>query len=350
MDYLKILNKNYDVLIDDKYDNLMRCRWLERRYGYIDEANSLVEVNGIDIIPSQFAEDTYPHSTIGRQIYYTDQFSEARIFHRVHSLTPYRPFPLVAVKVPPGYRWRASWCTLPPTKQAAVLTVFIKKTNGTRFTNEELRKLLYNHEIEFVNFSLLEDSNTKFSWDSLKNHPTPRLAFKKMYNREAKNKIQGCGIQIFGKKRLLKQTFYPNRKPYDGMSSEELDIIFDSEFEYLNIIDSVHKDYSTKMNTYRKEDVHIFEVAPKNYKGYTPLIIPTSTVSASVWGVTFTSSELNGQIMAGSGFVEQYFETKKDNSIQVVAEQKVYENLHPAENNTNTRWSGVATLSYLVCV
>lgn len=350
MDYLKILNKNYDVLIDDKYDNLMRCRWLERRYGYIDEVHGLVEVNGNDIIPSQFAEETYPHSTTRRQIYYTIQFDEARIFHRVHSLSPYTPFPLVAVKVPSGYRWRASWCTLPPTKQAAVLTVFIKKTNGTRFTNEELGKLLINREIEFVNFSLLEDTNVKFSWDSLKKHPTPRLAFKKMYNREAKDKTQGCGIQIFGKKRLLENTFNPNGKPYNGMSSEELDIIFDSEFEYLNIIDSVHKDYSTKMDTYRKEDVHIFEVAPKNYKGYTPLIIPTSSVSANVWGVTFTSSELNGQIMAGSGFVEQYFETKKDNSIQVVAEQKVYENLRPAENNANTRWSGVATLSYLVCV
>ena len=350
MDYLKILNKNYDVLIDDKYDNLMRCRWLERRVGYIDEVHGLTEVNGSDIIPIQFAEDTYPHSTTGRQIYYTAEFKEARIFHRVHSLSLYTPFPLVGVKVPPGYRWRAKWCTLPVQKQAAVLTIFVKKTNGARFTNEELRKLLYNREIEFVNFSLLEDSNTQFSWDGLKNHPTPRLAFKKWYNRAVKDKTQGCGIQILGKKRLLKSTFHPNGKPYDGISSEEPDIIFDSEFEYLNIIDSVYKDYSTKMNTYRKEDVHIFEVAPKNYKGYTPLIIPTSTVSANVWGVTFTSTELNGQIMAGSGFVEQYFETKKDNSIQVVAEQEVYENLRPAENNANTRWSGVATLSYLVCV
>lgn len=350
MDYLKILNKNYDVLIDDKYDNLMRCRWLEREVVYTDEVHGLTEVNGNDIIPIQFAEGTYPSSTHERQIYYTDQFKEVRIFYRVHSLSRYTPFPLVGVKIPPGYRWRARWCTLPIHTQAAVLTIFLKKTNGTRITNEELRKLLRNREIEFVNFSLLEDSNVQFLWDDLKNHPTPRLEFKKRYNREFKDKIQGCGVQAFGQKRLLKNTFHPNGKPYDGISSEEPDIIFDSEFEYLNIIDSVYKDYSTEMNTYRKEDVHIFEVAPKNYKGYTPLIIPTSTVSANVWGVTFSSKEVDGQVKAQSGFVEQYFETEKDNSIQVVAEQEVYENLRPAENNANTRWSGVATLSYLVCV
>ena len=348
MDYLKILNKNYDVLIDDNYDNLVRCED-ENAYRRIDLGHHLIKVNDRDSLPYQFVEELSPRLTGTRHIYFNVDFKVARIFYRVYSLSRYTPYPLVGVKVPPGYRWRASWSVLPPEKQSAVLTVFIKKINGDGITEKEMMDLIKSRQIDFVRYAIPEDYDPNIGWEGIRDHPTPRLTVKKIRNREM-DKTEQSGIQIFGHKRLLSNTFYPNAKPYEKFSIEELDLIFDSNTEYLTIIDSVYKNYRTKMNTYRKEDVYMFEVAPKSYKKHTPIIIPTSTVSVSVWGMTFSSEELNGQIRAGSGFVEQYFETKKDNSIQVVAEQEVYKNLLVAENNADTRWSGVATLSYLVCV
>ena len=350
MDYLKILNKNYDVLIDDTYDNLIRRP--EKRPVRLGERTSyLTPVNDRDVIPTQFVNEPYPYLTSTRQTYFNIDFKVAKIFHRVYSLSRYTPYPLVGVKIPKGYRWRASWCVLPPEQQSAVLTVYIKKVNGDRITEEEMTKLLKSRQIEFIEFALVEDYDTEIYWDGIVNKPMPRLTLKKLRNLEEYDReIQQCGIQIFGYKRLLENTFYPNEKPYKEFSTKELDLIFDSSFKYLNIIDSVYKNYRTDMNTYRKEDVGIFEVAPKSYGKYTPIVIPTSTVSANVWGLTFGSKELNGNPQAQSGFVEQYFETVGDNSIQVVVEQNVYENLHPAENNANTKWSGTATLSYLVCV
>lgn len=348
MDYLKILNKNYDVLIDDNYDNLVRCED-GNTYRRIDLGHHLINVNDRDSLPYQFVEESYPELTARRHTYFNVDFKVARIFYRVYSLSRDTPYPLVGVKVPPGYRWRASWSVLPPEKQSAVLTVFIKKINGDRFTEKEMMDLIKSRQIEFVRYAIPEDYDTNIGWDGIRDKPTPRLTVKKIKNREM-DKTEQSGIQIFGHKRLLSNTFYPNAKPYEKFSIEELDLIFDSNIEYLTIIDSVHKNYRTKMNTYRKEEVDIFKVAPKSYKEYTPIVIPTSTVSISVWGLTFGSEEINGKAVAQEGFIEQYFETKENNSIQVVAEQVVYENLHPAENNANTKWSGVATLSYLVCV
>ena len=348
MDYLKILNKNYDVLIDDKYDNLVK---IKKGYTHIypEETSYLTPISDRDAIPTQFVNEQYPSLKRGRQTYFNVDFNAARIYHRVYSLTRYTPFPLVAVKVPSGYRWRASWCFLQPEKQSAVLIIYIKKINGDRITRQEMRNLFKSKQIELVEFAIPEDYDEEIRWSGIKNNPMPRLTVKKQRNLE-EEKTEQCGIQIFGRKSLLENTFYNRRKPYEEFSTEELDLIFDSSFEYLNIIDSVYKNYRIKMNTYKKEDVGIFEVAAKGYKDYTPLIIPTSTVSMNVWGATFGSQELNGKYLAQSGFIEQYFETIGDNSIQVVVEQEVYKNLIPAENNANTKWSGTATLSYLVCV
>lgn len=350
MDYLKILNKNYDVLIDDTYDNLIRLPEKSPNH-YGERTSYLTPVNDRDAIPSQFVEEPYPYLRTRRQTYFNIDFKVAKIFRRVYSLSRYTPYPLVGVKIPKGYRWRASWCVLPPEQQSAVLTVYIKKVSGGRITEKEMINLLKSRQIEFIEFALVEDYDTEIYWGGIGAKPMPRLTLKKIRNLERYDReTQQCGIQIFGYKRLLENTFYPGAKPYERFSTKELDLIFDSSFKYLNIIDSVYKNYRTDMNTYRKEDVGIFEIAPKSYGEYTPIVIPTSTVSASVWGLMFGSTEVNGQARAQSGFIEQYFETKENNSIQVVAEQEVYKNLLPAENNANTKWSGVATLSYLVCV
>ena len=160
MDYLKILNKNYDVLIDDTYDNLIRCP--EKRPVRFGERTSyLTPVNDRDVIPTQFVDEPYPYLKSRRQTYFNIDFKVAKIFHRVYSLSRYTPYPLVGVKIPKGYRWRASWCVLPPEQQSAVLTVYIKKVNGDRITEEEMIKLTTQFLKESVN-EKLNDPNLRY--------------------------------------------------------------------------------------------------------------------------------------------------------------------------------------------